>query len=158
MDQEEFDRLVHYGIRGMKWGVRKRDQGPVDVSVKVRPGKRVQAKGGSGQPAHPDAIKTAAARQKAKKSSTDALSNEELKQLVDRMNLESNYKRLVEGQSKSLLDEGANMALELGQEPVAKLARAHYGIAGETAANMMFKMVKKARGIKGDNNGGKKKK
>lgn len=86
--------LEHYGVLGMKWGVRKDDRSPVEVSVKAKPGKKVSATGGSGHSPTPDATKAAASRQLAKKSSTDALTNKELQDLVQRMNLEQQYTRL----------------------------------------------------------------
>lgn len=85
--------LSHYGVKGMKWG-RRKDRSPVDIQTSAEPGKRVQAKGGENQPASEDARRAAAAKQKAKASTTDALSNKELQELVTRMNLEQQYSRL----------------------------------------------------------------
>jgi hypothetical protein len=95
---DDFDAyLAHYGIKGMKWGVRKNDSSrnsPTEISVSQKPGRKVKTAGGKNQPASEDAKKAAAARQKAKASTTDALSNQELKSLVERMQLEANYTRL----------------------------------------------------------------
>ena len=85
--------LSHYGVKGMKWGVRKKE--PTDVSVQQKPGKYVKTSGGKRQAASDDAVKAAVSRQKAKSSSLDALSDDELKQLVNRMNMEQNYDRLI---------------------------------------------------------------
>lgn len=94
--------LEHHGTKGMKWGVRKGDGSPTAVTVtQKRPGTRVSATGGKNQPAHADAIKVAEIKRKAKASSTDSLSNVELKALVERMNLETNLSRL-QGTQKSL--------------------------------------------------------
>ena len=91
--------LAHYGVKGMKWGKRKKssdsDSGPTDVTTSHTPGQRVKATGGTKQPAHEDAIRTATARQKAKASTLDALSDKELKSLVNRMNMEKQYAQLV---------------------------------------------------------------
>lgn len=90
--------LAHYGVRGMKWGVRKRSSGessgPTPVVVKTKPGVGIKTSGGKGHPASDDAIKAATARQKAKKSGAHSLSNAEMKSLVERMNLESQYSKL----------------------------------------------------------------
>lgn len=83
--------LEHYGTKGMKWGVRK---APTPVVTKVTPGRKVKATGGKRQTAHPDAVKAATSRQVAKKSTTDALSNNELRDLVNRLSLEQQYSRL----------------------------------------------------------------
>lgn len=87
-----------YGVKGQKWGVRKPSgsgPGPAsEVTVKAAPGKRVKTSGGKGKEASEDAVKAAVTKQVARKSSTDALSNKELQDLVQRMQLESNYRRL----------------------------------------------------------------
>jgi hypothetical protein len=66
--------LAHYGVKGMKWGVHR--------------SRSAQAK------AHPDAIVAKRAKEKVKKDSVDSLSNEELRQLVTRLNLEKQFDTL----------------------------------------------------------------
>lgn len=86
--------LRHYGIRGMRWGVRK-DRSPQEPTLKeTPPGRRIKAEGGKNMPASDDAIAAVKAHQIARKSTTDALSNKELRALVDRMNLEQQYNNL----------------------------------------------------------------
>lgn len=92
--------LAHYGIKGMRWGIRRRDpsggtpSGPEDVTVTSRAGKGARAAGGRGHMPSDDAKKAVAYRQIAKTSSVHALSNAELKLLVERLNLENNYAKL----------------------------------------------------------------
>lgn len=90
--------LKHYGVKGMQWGVRKSDSaagGPKDVTVtQKKPGTYAKAKGGQGHAITDDAAKALEARQKARVSTTDALTNKELQEAVNRMNLEVQYKRL----------------------------------------------------------------
>lgn len=107
--------LEHYGVKGMKWGIRK-DRSPTAVETAQRPGQRVRATGGKNQSASEDAINAAVARRKARASTTDALSNKELQALVNRMNLEQQYARLSQG------DQSAGV----------KLARAFLGDYGKT--------------------------
>lgn len=104
------DALEHYGKLGMKWGVRS-TKSPTGVQLQAKPGSRVKAKGGANMDASEDAKRTATQKQVAKKSSTDALSNDELKQLVERMNLEASYERLA-AQSR-----GNNIVRKMFSEP-----------------------------------------
>lgn len=85
--------LSQYGVPGMKWGRRKND-GPTSVRVIEKPGQKLQTKGGERQPASGDAKKHAETRQKARRSSTDSLSDAELRALVNRMNMEQQYSNL----------------------------------------------------------------
>lgn len=131
------DVLAHFGVKGMKWGVRKTSaqrsapsevkvdsktarRGASDINVKARAGKGVvSTKGGKKNVADKDAVDAKASRQKAKASTTDALSNAELKKVVDRMQLEQKYRdlqkkepRVAKGKEfiKQLFDELATSA------------------------------------------------
>lgn len=95
------EELFHYGVKGMKWGVRRTDaqleaaRAPQPVSVtQKKPGTFAKTSGGQNQPVSDDAAKALAARQKARASTTDSLSNAELRVAVERMNLEQQYSRL----------------------------------------------------------------
>jgi 2'-5' RNA ligase len=91
------DFLSHYGVKGMKWGVRKGST-TVETTAVVNAGLRgktkVKAKGGTGQEASADAVKAAGKKQILKKSGTAALSNQDLRELAERMRLEVEVKRL----------------------------------------------------------------
>jgi 2'-5' RNA ligase len=67
----EVHTLTHHGVKGMRWGVRRKNVGSADEKV-----------------VSTDAAKAAGAREKAKKQGKQALSNEEMQALVTRMNLE----------------------------------------------------------------------
>jgi N-acetylglutamate synthase-like GNAT family acetyltransferase len=69
--------LVHYGIKGMKWGVH-----------------RSRKSSDSGEPAHDDAIRAKEYKARVRRGSTDTLSTQELQALVSRMNLEKQYNQL----------------------------------------------------------------
>jgi hypothetical protein len=122
----------HYGVKGMHWGTRRNsDKGaPVSVETHIKPGRPVGAKGGNNQPPHEDAVRAAIARQKAKKSSTDSLSNKELQDLVTRMNLEQQYSRL----------SAANNQSSNGQQFISTLLK-----AGKTA-NDIHSFIKSPAG------------
>jgi hypothetical protein len=83
------DVLEHFGVKGMKWGVRKNRSGS----------------------ASEDAQRADAARKKIKtEGGTKALSNKELQDLVTRMNLEQQYSTLTGKQKKSTLNKGQETA------------------------------------------------
>jgi hypothetical protein len=120
---EEVKRfLSHYGVKGMRWGVTKNS--PSAVSVSATPGRKVKTAGGTGQQASSDAVNAAVSRQKAKKSTTDALSNKELQDLVNRMNLEQQYDRL---RKKSVGEQAlkfiSSTLLGIGKDQASKYAR-----------------------------------
>lgn len=93
------DYLEHYGIKGMKWGVRKSDKSTNVSGNTVRSSKRGKIKGvelssdnkkSATQPSD-DKTKASILEQKIKSGSTDVLSNKELELVVNRKNLEKRY-------------------------------------------------------------------
>lgn len=85
--------LKHYGVKGMRWGQRS-VRTPVSVSQK---GKKLKAKGGQAQPAHSDAIRKASIGRQKKKSGTNSLSDKQLKDYANRLELEQRVRRLEAG-------------------------------------------------------------
>lgn len=138
IDTDEFiDELMHFGVKGMKWGVTKKDRSR-EVTVSQEPGKRVKATGGYGKAASGDAKAAAKTRQVARASSVDALSNKQLKALNERMNLEQNYRQLASKDAESrksagqkfvssLLGQGGKIAgqqaNQLAQQKAAQLVK-----------------------------------
>jgi 2'-5' RNA ligase len=81
--------LEHYGVKGMKWGVRNADGG------------------GAPSRAVSDDHKTAvAAQRKISSGGTKTLSNKELQTLLTRMNLERQYSTMMGPPQKSKVDKG----------------------------------------------------
>lgn len=91
--------LAHFGTKGMKWGQRRaarkaaRTVEKRKVTVEDKE-KKFKSKGGSGIPAHPEAVKARTFQQISKESGFKALSNKELQAYNQRMNLEQQAKRL----------------------------------------------------------------
>lgn len=112
------DVLAHHGIKGMKWGVRRKN--PSAVTVIAKDGKKIKVSGGVGQPAHEDAILAKTAKQKAKKSSTDSLSNKELQALVTRLNLEQQLSKLGSGQKSAGAKFVTDVLVNVGKQQVTK--------------------------------------
>lgn len=106
--------LAHHGIRGMRWGIRR----------KRGPGGTV----GSGSPSHPatseDAANAKEFHDRAKTHGTHTLSNKELQHLVNRINLEQQYSRVTSNQGKK--NAGKKFAKEIligvGKTQITKLA------------------------------------
>lgn len=95
------DYLMHHGVKGMKWGVRKKA---------VSTGRKVRNKASSLNKKRissysKDYRETRTLRRKSSKK----LSNDELKTLNKRMELEQNYNRL----STSSVNRGMNVARKL---------------------------------------------
>lgn len=68
------DVLAHFGVKGMKWGV-----------------KRTPSQGGAGSEDH---NKAEAAKAKVKSGGIKSLSNQELQDFVSRVNLETQYSKI----------------------------------------------------------------
>lgn len=102
---EEF--LEHFGIKGMRWGVRR--------------SKTVLEKEGPSD----DYQRAAEAKAKLKKSGAQALTNKEMQDLVNRMNLEKQlstlsvtqkdkYKSMVEKNLDQAMNKGMKQAVDFG--------------------------------------------
>ena len=79
--------LAHFGVKGMKWGVRRARRNGVDK--------------GTGKPANEEALNAARLRQQARRSGTQSLSNKEMQTMLTRMDLESRYSKIVENERKN---------------------------------------------------------
>lgn len=76
------DVLEHYGIKGMRWGVRRTEE------------QLARARGRRVKETSEDAKGAKESLKKARKQGTQALSNKELQALNQRLNLEQQYARL----------------------------------------------------------------
>ena len=106
--------LEHHGIKGMKWGQRKRSRS-------------------SGHPEHDDAPEHTRARELhsvAKAKGTRKLTNKDLEDLNKRLNLEQNYANLnVKTKQKSAAATGAKWlggkVLKVGDMALDEITKAH---------------------------------
>jgi hypothetical protein len=99
--------LEHYGTKGMKWGVRKADESHASVSVATRTSKtgkaKISTKGGKGEAASKDAIDARVIKQTYRKSGTNALSNDELRALTTRLQLEKQVNEVASPTGKKVV-------------------------------------------------------
>lgn len=91
--------LAHYGVKGMRWGARKAAQLPKEGVSK-------------------DAKTALDIRARAKKSKPKALSNKELQDAINRMNLEQQFKRLSVNEKPAVQRWMASTLLEIGKREV----------------------------------------
>jgi hypothetical protein len=96
------DFLAHFGVKGMKWGVR-------------RSSKAKEA------PSH-DAATATAIKKRAKAGKVKVLSNTELQQAINRMNLEQQFKRLSVNEKPAVQRWVASTLLEIGKREVSTAA------------------------------------
>lgn len=130
-DSKDYE-LFHYGVKGMKWGVRRQD---TDGDGRVN-GKGSKSSDESKEPKQSKDSQRAA---KLGSKNPSTLSNDQLKELNKRLELEANYKRLTESgtKEKGLLDRGHDQLRKYMQ----------YGQTAITLYNMLNHPATKA-GIK----------
>jgi 2'-5' RNA ligase len=137
--------LEHYGIKGMRWGVRNKREMPSAVTPRAtsivphgsRRRTKVKTEGGENHPASDDAVKVAEARVKLKKSGTAALSNQELRDVANRLQLENQVAVLTSSRGKQFVTRQFETESQ-------NLARAGIKTGVRTAAPHVKKKAKKA--------------
>jgi len=100
--------IAHFGVKGMHWGVRRNRSSK--IQVQTGPGGHLKTRGGHDRLPSSDAVRAAALRQRARKSTTKSLSNQELRDLLQRMQLEKQYRDL---QGDSAFKRGVRVVREL---------------------------------------------
>ena len=119
----EPDSITHYGVKGMKWGVR-RTQAQLDRSA----GRRAQKKDAK------RARKTSNAQnsKSAKRAEAKTLSNDELRSRINRLQMEKQYSELASSPAvKSgaqkvgglMLQEGAKIVSNAGKQVVTQVVK-----------------------------------
>ena len=110
LDPDIADELKHYGVKGMKWGVRK-DRGGQSSRRRARR-----------QPA--EEAKATLKRRKRATSEAERLSNQELQKRIKRMELEKKYTSLTKNKRDGVLvKNGERVAKDLLYEVSKDLAK-----------------------------------
>jgi hypothetical protein len=129
--------LFHWGIPGMKWGIRRKMRDHMDRSVKQKYGVDLAAKRAAAQARQSEDHKTVAGLRKKKVSE---MSNDELKKLTTRLQLEKQLKDL------SAIDAGPGrkFVTEVLTNAGKQLASKYVASAVEKGLPELLKLVQNA--------------
>jgi hypothetical protein len=145
------DVLENFGIKGMRWGVRRSrgadgrvSSGPEPVTLKTNQyGQVKKATGGKRFPASDDAKQAITLARAAKSSGTQALSNDELRTVVNRMQLEQQYSQLTTKQRSAGKAFAAEILKDVGKEETKRVAK--YAVAQKVNSTLGIKTGKEKK-------------
>jgi hypothetical protein len=98
--------LEHFGVKGMKWGVRNRPSGRASKS-----------------PPSIESVRKTQINKKAKRSGKKALTNAELQDAINRMQLEQQWSRLRTNERNVAVRFISSVLLDVGKQQVTSVAK-----------------------------------
>lgn len=126
------DFISHFGVRGMRWGIRRDELGNLGIR-RSKPTK---------EPASEEAAKATVLKSRVKTSGTQALSNTELQAAIKRMQLETDYTRLSATTSSKGRRWATNFILGVGQQQAREQTNKY--VTGQVAKALAKSAAKKA--------------
>lgn len=150
----ENNELKHYGILGMKWGVRR---SPAQLGHKPSSSSKSSPnRNGPSKISRPKKLKKASSKVEApKKKTISKMSEEELNKMIDRMRLEKTYKQLISELNPKKVSKGKQFVLRVleksGENIATQLATYVFGTAVNNAASKFVEDKKIVNPKKGQN-------
>lgn len=154
----ERNGMEHHGVKGMRWGVRRSDKQLARAAQDRKAKKRLAAKNDvmpkKGPSASNDVMpqgsddynRALSSKRTARREGTKALSNQELQDLNNRMNLERQYAKMNQKPVPRYKEAGKKFLDKYIENEVSALARGDYkGTTTYKAGNFVLnhKIVKK---------------
>ena len=134
-DNPEDYELAHYGIKGMKWGIRRKT-GPDGLVEKSSTTKQYSE----------DALNAEMYKERARTKGVQSLHNKELQALNERMNLEANYSRLTAAGTKESSSLKKGEAVFNGLKKTVDMGNDVYRMYNSPAVKLVRDQFKDARG------------
>jgi 2'-5' RNA ligase len=149
-DELEYDdTLEHWGVKGMRWGIRRKvtADGTVDKSDAGTPSGKSMSEETAELQKSADFERAAKAYAKAEEKGLQSLSNEEIKAITNRVQTEKSFRALSEPQKSKLEQEIDQMRLEKSyRELKAELNQKKVGIGKKIVNAFLEGAVTTAKG------------
>lgn len=128
--------LVHYGILGMRWGVRR-----TPAQLARARGESPNSQGGKSNKSNKTSSKKKASSKVSDKKKNEPMTEEELKAKISRMELEKRYKELASSLNPPPSHKGRNFVMKVVERSGENIATQFVTYAMGTGINKLFANV-----------------